>query len=76
MIFLGQQLDVFSPLAHADTERSPLGRMCYSHRIDIASRRSEGIKCGNFAIPIRDKEKLYDNRYVYVYMYMYKNKLL
>lgn len=66
-----RQLGVFSPLAHADTERSPLERMCWSHRIDIASRRSEGIKCGNFAIPIRDKEKLYDNGYLCVHACMY-----
>jgi hypothetical protein len=56
VIFLGRELNVFSPLVHADTETSPLGRMCWSHRIDIVSRRSEGIKCDNFVIPIRDKE--------------------
>jgi len=66
VMFLGQEFDVFLPLAHADTERSSIERMCWSHKIDIVSRRSEGIKCDNFAIPIRDKEKLHDNGYMYI----------
>lgn len=34
------------------------GRMCWSRRIDIIFCRFRGIKCDNFAIPIRDKKKI------------------
>lgn len=76
VIFLGRELGVFSPLAHADTEGSSLGRMCYFHRIDIVSRRSEGIKCVILQYRFEiNKNHMVHHNVVHIYIYR-KNKLL